>query len=101
MSSQCRYLAPPWLRRNLRKHGREVRKTLDPQHRALIPLVEATLALMRLSCEKFFVLLSVYVSYLLFQDPPSLAARWLIRVNARYARPPIAFPRGTGWEVTI
>lgn len=57
----------------------------DPEHLRLIPLVEAALALMRLSCEKFFVLVSVYVSYLLFRDPPGEAMRFMIRLNARYA----------------
>lgn len=56
----------------------------DVEHLRLIPLVEAALALMRLSCEKFFVLVSVYVSYLLFQDPPGEVMRFMIRLNARY-----------------
>jgi hypothetical protein len=51
-------------------------------HRALIPLVESALALMRLSCEKFFVLLSLFVVYLIFREPPAPAI-WLVQMNGR------------------
>jgi hypothetical protein len=44
--------------------------------------MEAALALMRLSTEKFFVLLSLYVAFLLFRTPPPYAAA-LIGLNAR------------------
>jgi hypothetical protein len=54
----------------------------DPNHRLSIPLIEAALALMRLSTEKFFVLLSLYVAFLLFKTPPPAVAR-LIGLNAR------------------
>lgn len=54
----------------------------DPNHRLSIPLIEAALALMRLSTEKFFVLLSLYVAFLLFRIPPPAVAT-LISVNAR------------------
>lgn len=47
----------------------------------MIPLIEVTLAMMRFSCEKFFVLLTVYVNYLIFRKPPR-AARLLVRVNS-------------------
>jgi len=67
---------------NLRKHADEITKMEDLEHVALIPLVESALAVMRLSCEKFFVLLSVFVSYLLFREPPRLA-RVIIRLNSR------------------
>ena len=43
----------------LHKHASELRRMRDPEHRALIPLVEASLALMRLSCENFFSLAAV------------------------------------------
>lgn len=69
---------------NVKKHASEIEKMTDPEHLRLIPLVEAALALMRLSCEKFFVLVSVYLSYLLFRDPPGEAMRFMIRLNARY-----------------
>lgn len=38
------------------------------EHRELVPLVEVSLAIMRLACEKFFVLISVLATYLLFRD---------------------------------
>ena len=46
-------------------------------------LVEATLAVMRLSCEKFFVLASVLAAYLLFRDEVPYVARAAIRFNHR------------------
>lgn len=54
----------------------------DPVHLELIPLVESALAVMRLSCEKFFVLVSMFAAYLTFRNPPKLA-RALIKLNAR------------------
>jgi hypothetical protein len=53
------------------------------EHRELIPLVEAALAVMRLSCEKFFVLASVLAAYLLWRDDVPRPARALIRLNHR------------------
>ena len=53
------------------------------EHRELIPLVEVALAIMRLSCEKFFVLVSVLAAYLLFRDDVPRSARLLIRLNHR------------------
>lgn len=47
-----------------------------------IPLVEVALALMRLSTEKFFVLMSLYVAFLLFRVPPRPAA-YVIALNAK------------------
>lgn len=47
-----------------------------------MPLIEAALAVMRLSTEKFFVLLSLYVAFLLFRTPPPAVAR-LISITAR------------------
>lgn len=55
----------------------------DFEHMELIPLVEVALAIMRLSCEKFFVLISVFAAYLLFRDEVPYTARLLIRVNHR------------------
>jgi hypothetical protein len=54
----------------------------DPNHRLSVPLIEAALAVMRLSTEKFFVLLSLYVAFLLFRTPPPAVAR-LISITAR------------------
>lgn len=68
------------LYRNMRKHSGEISRMQDAEHRALIPLVESALAVMRLSCEKFFVLVTLFVAYLLFRQPPA-AAWWLIHLN--------------------
>ncbi len=70
------------LSHNMQKHVDEFHKMQDVRHMDLIPLVESALAVMRLSCEKYFVLISVFVSYLLFPDPPPLA-RMIIRLNSR------------------
>lgn len=43
----------------LNKHATELRRMQEPEHHALIPLVEASLAVMRLSCENFFSLAAV------------------------------------------
>ncbi len=53
------------------------------EHRELVPLVEVSLAIMRLACEKFFVLISVLATYLLFRDEAPRPARLLIRLNHR------------------
>ncbi|GIL76693.1 hypothetical protein Vretimale_8764 [Volvox reticuliferus] len=68
--------------RSVAKHAVELQRIRDPEHRALIPLVEAALAIMRLSCEKYFVLVAIYVAFLLFRDPPR-PARAVIRLVAR------------------
>lgn len=56
---------------------------------ALIPVVESALAIMRLSCEKFFVLLSVFVTYLLFRRPPwpaRIFVRFISRVSSTFQK---------------
>ncbi len=53
------------------------------EHRELVPLVEVALAVMRLSCEKFFVLASVLAAYLVWRDEVPRPARGLIRLNHR------------------
>lgn len=64
-------------------HRRRRRLLLqDPNHRLSVPLIEAALAVMRLSTEKFFVLLSLYVAFLLFRTPPPAVA-CLISITAR------------------
>jgi hypothetical protein len=78
----------------------------EPEHRATIPLVEMALALMRLSTEKFFVLLSLYVAFLLFRVPPRAAAA-LVALNARassafarlilYSFPAVCWVYGAGF----
>ena len=69
--------------RKLQKHGTEMARMRGREHRELIPLVEVALAIMRLSCEKFFVLISVLASYLMFRDDVPRGARMLIRLNHR------------------
>jgi hypothetical protein len=64
------------------------------------------LALMRLSTEKFFVLLSLYVAFLLFRVPPRAAAA-LVALNARassaaarlilYSFPAVCWVYGAGF----
>lgn len=78
------------LYRNLYKHSSELYRMRDPKHSALVPLVEAALTIMRLSCERWFGLVGVYVGYLIFLDPPPVA-RKLITVVARLSR---VFQRG-------
>jgi hypothetical protein len=51
-------------------------------HRAGLPLAQGILAILRLSTERFFVLLSLFVSFVLFRTPPRPVA-WLVRLNAR------------------
>jgi hypothetical protein len=78
-------LVLPRLYRTMHKHVIEMRRMEDEDHRALVPLVESALAIMRLSCERWFALIGVYLGYLLFRDPPP-AARALIRFVARMSR---------------
>ncbi|KAL4531410.1 hypothetical protein Ndes2526B_g04468 [Nannochloris sp. 'desiccata'] len=78
-------LVLPRLYRTMHKHVMEMRRMKDEDHRALVPLVESALAIMRLSCERWFALIGVYLGYLLFRDPPP-AARALIRFVARVSR---------------
>jgi hypothetical protein len=97
---------PARLRHNALKHREEIGKMLDPEHQALTPLVEAALAVMRLSCEKYFVLLSVFVAYLLFKDMPR-GALHVVRLNARlssafqkvilYSFPAVCWGYGAGF----
>ena len=53
----------------------------DPEHVRLVPRIEAALAVMRLACEKFFVLASVFAAYLLWREPP-MGVRHVIALNA-------------------
>ena len=53
------------------------------EHKELVPLVEVSLAIMRLACEKFFVLISVLATYLLFRDEAPRPARLIICLNHR------------------
>jgi hypothetical protein len=53
----------------MHKHAMELRKMADPEHVHLVPLIEAALAIMRLSCEKvtaftgFHALQALYSTY--------------------------------------
>ena len=67
--------------RNLDTHVRELAKVCSAGRREAIILVEAALAVMRLSCEKLFVLVAVFVAFLLFRDDVPGYARVLIRTN--------------------
>ena len=55
----------------LEKHTIELGRMSSTDHRSLVPLIELALAIMRLSCEKWFSLVAVYVSYIVFRDPPA------------------------------
>ena len=55
----------------------------SPGRAEAIVLVEATLAVMRLSSEKFFVLAAVLAAYLLWRDATPGFARVAIRANHR------------------
>ena len=68
-------------RRALAKHERELTRLFEPERMRLLPRVELALALMRLSCEPYGVLLSLFVAYLLFREPPA-GARFMIYVNS-------------------
>lgn len=81
----------------------------SPGRGEAIMLVEATLAVMRLSCEKFFVLASVLAAYLLFRDEVPGPAVALIRFNHRVSTwiqrvSPCSFnvtkPKLAGWAAS-
>ena len=55
-------------------------------HTELIPLVETALAIMRLSCERFFVLVSVFAAYLAFCAHVAPWFRMLIYINHRLSK---------------
>ena len=69
--------------RALAKHASEMLAMRGAAHTELVPLIEGALAVMRLSCERFFVLASCLAAYLLFRDDAPHFARALIRLNDR------------------
>ena len=89
------------------KHAAELAKMRAPEHAELIPLLEAALAIMRLSCEKFFVLATVLAAHVLFRGRAPRAARALIRANHRlsaafqrvilYSFPAVCWLHGAGF----
>lgn len=70
------------IHRGMQKHASELRKMSNPRHVHNLPLIEIALAIMRLSCEKFFVLASVYCAFLIFREPP-LWVRHIISTIAK------------------
>eukprot|EP00878_Enallax_costatus_P010980 GHUV01011468.1.p1 GENE.GHUV01011468.1~~GHUV01011468.1.p1 ORF type:complete len:683 (+),score=193.36 GHUV01011468.1:1250-3298(+) len=94
------------LQSNMRKHNADIARMREPEHCMSVPLIDAALALMRLSTEKFFVLLSLYVTFLVFRIPPKPAA-YLINLNARissafarlivYSFPAVCWAYGAGF----
>jgi hypothetical protein len=63
------------------KHTVELGQMVSAEHRSLVPLIEIALAIMRLSCEKWFSLVAMFVSYVVFGDPP-VHAREYIKIVA-------------------
>ena len=45
------------------KHAFEVERMASKDHQQLVPLVEGALAIMRLSCERWFPLVAVLLSF--------------------------------------
>lgn len=58
----------------------------SPTHKELVPLAETTLAILRLSCERFFMLISVFAAYLLFRARVPRCLRAVIRLNHRLSK---------------
>ena len=67
------------------KHAFEVERMASKDHQQLVPLVEGALAIMRLSCERWFPLVAVLLSFVVFWDPPRIVLRY-IRFLARICR---------------
>ena len=59
------------------KHTVELERMASVEHRSIVPLIELALAIMRLSCEKWFSLVAMYVSYIIFRDPPPHAREYI------------------------
>lgn len=72
----------PKLYRNLNKHAEELHRMRDPEHGAVVPLVELALAIMRLSSERWFALVAVYLGYVVFRDPPIPVRTVIIWISA-------------------
>lgn len=67
----------------LAKHAQEVGRMRSPRYQDLTQCVEAALTIMRLSCEQYFTLISVFAAYLLFRQRLPPIARQVIWVNHR------------------
>ena len=60
-----------------KKHTVELEQMASYDHKSLVSLVELALAIMRLSCEKWFSLVAMYVGYIVFRDPPPHAREYI------------------------
>lgn len=67
------------------QHIVELTRMMSPEHRKIVPLVEGALAIMRLSCERWFPLLAVFLGFVVYRDPPIYVRRY-IRLLARVCR---------------
>lgn len=68
------------------KHSSELLKMESPGHKELVPLAETTLAILRLSCERFFMLISVFVAYLIYRGRVPRWLKTVIRINHRLSK---------------
>jgi len=68
-----------------RKHASEYDRMTSEEHKKLVPLVELALAIMRLSCERWFSLMAVFASFIIFRDPPEHVQQY-IRILATMCR---------------
>lgn len=68
---------------NLFKHAQEISRMQSPHYQELTMCVEAALTIMRLSCEQYFTLISVFAAYLFYRQRPSPFARRIIWLNHR------------------
>ena len=68
------------------KHASEILKMQHSVHRELLPLVECALAALRMSCEKFFLLVSVFVAYLLYFTKVPRWFKIVVRINHRLSK---------------
>ncbi|DBA86614.1 TPA: hypothetical protein ACH3X1_005082 [Trebouxia sp. C0004] len=92
---------------NLAKHTQEISRMQSSQYQDLTLCVEAALTIMRLSCEQYFTLISVFAAYLFFRQRPPPVARRVIWLNHRvsttfkkailYSFPAICWLYGAGF----
>jgi len=68
---------------NLAKHTQEISRMQSSQYQDLTLCVEAALTIMRLSCEQYFTLISVFAAYLFFRQRPPPVARRVVWLNHR------------------
>ena len=67
----------------LAKHAQEITRMQNPQYQDLTRCVEAALTIMRLSCEQYFTLISVFAAYLFFRQRLPAIAQEVIWVTHR------------------